>query len=182
MTILLAIPSLVDEHADEVGHHGPELLGLTAEGWVYAAITIFFLLAFFVFKAHRVIAEKLDAQIAETRKELDEAKGIREEAAALLARAKVQQDESAQQATAMIDSAKAEAAAIVAKAEADTTATIARREAMAREKIAAAERNAVAELQARAANASTAAAANLIAKNHDAAADRALADELIAGL
>ena len=180
--MLLAIPSIVDEHAEEAGHHGPELLGLTAEGWVYAAITIFFLLAIFVFKAHRVIAEKLDAQIAETRRELDEARTIREEAAGLLAKAKAQEEESAAHAASMIDNAKHEAEAILARAEADTTDTIARREAMAQEKIAAAERQAVADLRARAAEASTSAAAQLIAQQHDAVADRALADEVIAGL
>ena len=180
--ILFAVPSLVDEHAEEVGNHGPELLGLTAEGWVYAAITIFFLLAIFVFKAHRVIAEKLDAQIAETRKELDEARTIREEAAAMLAEAKAQQEESAAHAAAMIEEAQHEADAMLARAEADTTDLIARREKMAEEKIAAAERTAVADLRAQTARAAAQASRSLIAQNYGAAADRSLVDEVITNL
>ena len=53
---------------------------------------------------------------------------------------------------------------------------------MATDKIAAAERQAIPELKARAADASTAAAAALIAQKHDAAADKALADEVISQL
>jgi F-type H+-transporting ATPase subunit b len=53
---------------------------------------------------------------------------------------------------------------------------------MARDKIGAAERQAVAELRARAADASAAAAATLIADRHDAAADAAMADEVIAAI
>ncbi|MFM2410431.1 MAG: hypothetical protein RL481_1259, partial [Pseudomonadota bacterium] len=69
----------------EAGDHGPELLGLGAEGWVYVSVTLFFLIAIFVFKAHRKIADALDAQIAETRRTLDEALAIRTEAEAVLA-------------------------------------------------------------------------------------------------
>lgn len=82
----------------------------------------------------------------------------------------------------MVEHAKTEAAAIVAKAEVDATAMIARREKMAADKIGAAERAAVDDLRAKAAEAATAAARNLIAKNHSAGADKALVDGAIAGL
>src|SRR3546814_11932660 len=75
----------------EAAEHGAELLGLGAEGWVYVGITIFFLIAIFRFKAHRKVTEALDARIAATRKSLDEAQAIREEAEALLKEAKAQQ-------------------------------------------------------------------------------------------
>ena len=158
------------------------LLGLGPEGWVYAGITIFFVLAIFGAKAHRQILASLDAQIAETRKSLDEAAAIRKEAEALLASAKVQQQASAKDAADMLAHAKHEAEAIVAKAEADTTALIARREKMAEDKIGAAERGAVAELRAKAAEAAATAARGLIASNHDAKADKPLVDAAIAGL
>ena len=74
------------------------------------------------------------------------------------------------------------AAGFVAKAEADATAAIARREKMASDKIAAAERAAIDDLRAQAAKASSAAAAALIADRHDAAADAALADKVIAAI
>ena len=71
---------------------------------------------------------------------------------------------------------------IVAKAKSDAEALIARRGKSAEEKIAAAERNAVAELRARTAEAAAQAARGLIAKNHNASADKALVDQAIAGI
>lgn len=180
MTIFHLLAEAAAEHGGE--HHGPTLLGLDAEGWVYTGITIFFLIAIFGMKAHKKIIAGLDAQIAETRKSLDEAAAIRSEAEALLADAKAKQQASAKDAEALITHARGEAAAIVAKAEADTADLVARREKMAEDKIAAAERVAVEALQARAAKASTVAAAALIAENHDAKADQSLVDEAIAAI
>jgi F-type H+-transporting ATPase subunit b len=162
--------------------HGPTLLGLSAEGWVYVGVTLFFLIAIFGAKAHKQVLGALDAQIAETRRSLDEAASIRVEAETILADAKAQQAASAKDAMALLDHAKDEAAAIVAKAEADTAALVARREKMAQDKIGAAERAAVDGLKARAAAAATGAARQLIAANHNAKADKSLVDEAIAGL
>jgi len=53
---------------------------------------------------------------------------------------------------------------------------------MAEERIAAAEANALAEVRTAAAKAATDAAAKLIADKHDAAADKALVDQAIAGV
>jgi len=57
-----------------------------------------------------------------------------------------------------------------------------RRQRMAEDKIAAAEREAIADVRNRAAIAATAASRKLIAEKHDAEADKALADQLIAGI
>lgn len=160
----------------------PRLLGLDAEGWVYAGITIFFLIAIFGAKAHRQLLAGLDARIADTRKALDEAAALRAEAEAVLGEAKARLAASAKDAAAMLDHAKAEATAIVAKAEADTSEMIARREKMASDKIEAAERGAIADLRAKAAEAATGAARGLIKAKHDAKADKALIDEAIAGI
>ncbi len=168
--------------AAEGAEHEATLLGLGPEGWVYTGITIFFLIAIFGAKAHRQLLGALDAQIAETRKSLDEAKAIREEAEAVLASAKAQQAASAKEAKAIIAHASDEAKAIIAKAEADTSDLVARREKMAEDKIAAAERSAVEELRAKAADAAAAAARGLIAANHDAKADKALVDQAIGSL
>ena len=178
----MALPSVIDESSHVAAEHGPELLGLSAEGWVYASITIFFLLAIFVFKAHRKILEGLDAQIAAKRKALDEAAEIRAEAAALLAEAQERTRASAEEANAIIAGAKEEANALVERAEAETTAMIARRKAMAEQKIAAAERAAVESLRAQAAQAAAAAARDLIRQKHGKADDRKLADEIIASI
>jgi F-type H+-transporting ATPase subunit b len=163
-------------------HHGPKLLGLDAEGWVYTGVTIFILLAFVVGKVHKVIAGALDNQIAETKRTLDEAASVRAEAEALLADAKKQQAASAKDAKALLAHAETEAAALLVKAEADAKEMIARRTQMATDKIAAAERAAVADVRATAANAASAAAASLIASGHDAKADKSIVDATIASL
>lgn len=165
------------------GHgHEPELLGLGAEGWVYVGLTIFLLIAIFVVKAPRLIASGLDARIAETRRELDEARAIRAEAEALLAKARAQQAASAGDAAAILAQAEAEAGDLVAKAEADAADLIARRARMAEDKIAAAERAAVAEVRATAADAAVSAATLMITARHGAAQDKPLVDRTIADL
>lgn len=166
-------------HADD---HGPTLLGLSAEGWVYVSLTIFILLAIFVAKAPKRIAEMLDARIAETRKELDRAYSIRQEAEKLLLEAQTRHAASAGDAESIVKAAEAEAAALLAKAEADATELMARRAKMAEDKIAAAERGAIAEVRAKAADAAAEAARTIIAQRHGADADRALIDRTIAGL
>ena len=162
--------------------HGPTLLGLSAEGWVYVGLTIFILLAIVVAKAPKKITEALDARIAEARRELDRAKAIREEAEALLAQAQARDAASAGDAAAIVAHAEAEAKAMLAKAEADAAELVARRGKMAEDKIGAAERAAIAEVRARAADAAATAAATLIAQGHGAAQDQPLVDRTIAGL
>ncbi|WP_338468077.1 hypothetical protein RXV95_05845 [Novosphingobium sp. ZN18A2] len=167
------------EAAAHVEHHEETLLGLNAEGWVYVGITLFFLVAIFVMKAPRKITEALDAQIAETRKNLDEAAAIRAEAEALLADARRKHEESAKEAEVLMQHAKHEAETLIAKAEADTTELIARREKMAKDKIGAAERAAVEELRGQTAKAAAVAAQGLISESYTADADKAQVDGLI---
>jgi F-type H+-transporting ATPase subunit b len=174
-------PALPVAHTEAVEHQ-PVLLGLDAEGWVYVGLTIFLLIAIFVGKAPKRITDALDQRIADTRRELDEAKALRTEAEALLAEAKSKRAAAEQDAGAIVAQAEEEAAGLVAKAEADAGLLIERRARMAEDKIAAAERAAVAEVRARAASAAAAAAASLISEGHDAAADKALVDQAIGSL
>lgn len=168
--------------ADGTHREGPTLLGLGAEGWVYVGLTIFLLLAIFVAKAPKRVTDVLDGRIAETKRQLDEAKAIRAEAEAQLAEAKARNAASVGDAAAIVAHAEAEAAAMLVKAEADLTDLIARRQTMAEDKIAAAERGAIAEVRALAADAATRAAATILAERHGAEADKALVDRTIAGL
>ena len=180
----MTLITMLSEAAGAIGHEeeGPTLLGLGAEGWVYVGLTIFLLLAIFYAKAPQKIAEALDARIANTRRQLDEAKAIRAEAEALLADAKQRSAASAGDAAAIVAHAEAEAKAMLAKAESDATDLMARRAKMAEDKIGAAERAAIAEVRQRAADAATMAATAIIAQGHDAAADQPLIDRTIAGL
>ena len=164
------------------GEHGPELLGLSAEGWVYVGLTIFILLAIFVAKAPKIITDALDARIAETRRTLDEAKAIRAEAEALLAKAQAQSRASAGDAAAIIGHAEAEAKTLLAQAKTQAADLTARRAKMAEDKIGAAERSAVAEVRATAAAAAAGIAAQIIAQSHNANADKALIDGAISRL
>lgn len=133
-------------------------------------------------KVPAMIAGMLDGKIAQIRKQLDEAKALRAEAAKLLddytAKAKAAEADIAELRT----HAEKEAERIVDKAKADATALIARHKALAEDRISAAERAAVAELRTKAAEAATAAAARLIADRHDAGADKGLVDQAIAGI
>lgn len=170
------------EVASHAGEHGPELLGLNAEGWVYVALSLFILLAFTVGKAWQKIAAGLDARIADTRRTLDEAEALRNEAGLLLADAKKRHQASAGDATKIVEGAQAEAAALVAQAESDAKALIARRERSAKERITVAERQAIADIRATAVSAAATAAAQLIEGKLDASGDTALVDEAISSL
>lgn len=174
---LLLLAAQAAAHAEA---HEPTLLGLNAEDWVYVAITIFLVIAIFVMKAPGKITTALDEQIAQTRKNLDEAAAIRAEADALLADARRKHEESGKEAEVLLQHARHEAETLIAKAEQDTTALIARREKMAQDKIGAAERAAIDELRARTAQAAASAARGLIAENYTAAADKAQVDTVIA--
>jgi len=163
------------------GHSEPGVLGMDSYQWVALAMTV--LLAVFVWKkVPAIITGGLDAKIADIRKALDEAKALRAEAEALRAEYAAKIATSEKDAEAMLTGARVEADAILARAEADSQVILARRQRMAEDKIAAAERAAIAEVKARAVSAATAASRLLIAQRHDGAADRTLADEVIASL
>lgn len=163
------------------GHSEPGVLGLDSYQWVALAMAV--LLAVFVWKkVPGIITGGLDAKIAEIRKALDDAKTLRAEAEALRAEYAAKIAASEKDAEAMLAGAREEAGAILAKAEADSQVMMARRAAMAEDKIAAAERAAIAEVKAKAVTAAAAASKLLIAKAHDGAADKKLADEVIASL
>ena len=164
------------------GEHGPTLLRLSAEGWVYVGVSIFFIIAFFVAKVHKTLIAGLDERIANAKTMLDEAAAVRAEAEALLSKAKAQSDASAGDAEAIIANAQTEAAAMLVKATADTKDLVARRTRMAEDRIGAAERSAVADVRAKAAQVSAATAAHLIAAGHDAKADKSLVDAAISTL
>ena len=173
---------VADAHGGAGQHAEPELLGLAPFQWVSIAMAVLLLIAFLGAKVHKKIAGGLDVKIAAIKSNLEEAKNLRAEAEALRAEYADKVAGAEKDAAAMLDNARHEADAIVAKAEVDTAAMIRRRERMAADKISAAERAAVDELRAQAADASTRAAANIIRERHDEAADRKMADEVIAGL
>lgn len=182
----------VEDHLDHAAsaegmaeeHHAePLLLGVAPPVAVVSSAMIVLLAIVFLYaKAHKSIAGGLDSRIAEIKNQLAEAKKLREEAEALRKEYADKIANAEKDAAAMLDHARTEAGAIVAKAETDATSMIARREKMAEEKIAAAERGVMDELRVRAAQASTAASADIIARNYGADADKALVDQAISSI
>ena len=170
----------------EAGHGGapthvePELFGLAPFQIVSVAMFVLLLIAFFGAKVHKTIAGGLDNKIAAIKDQLDEAKQLRAEAEALRNEYAAKIAGAEKDAEAMLANAQHEADAILEKAEADSKAMVERRKRMAEDKIAAAEREAVEDIRNRAVNAATSASRKLIAEKHDADADKALADQVIA--
>ncbi len=171
-----------EAHGGTELHAEPTLLGLGAEGWVYVGLTIFLLIAVFVARAPQKIAAVLDARIADAKRNLDEAREIRNEAEALLTRAKAQIASGISDAAAILAQAEAEAKTLLADAEAHAAELAVRRAKMAEDKIGAAERAAVAEVRARAASLAATVAGAVIKQSHDARADATLVDLAIARL
>lgn len=191
LDLLLNAPAVLETEAAEayeaeavgetVAHVEPTAFFLEPYQWVSVAMVV--LIAVFIWKkVPGLIAGGLDSKIAAIRAQLEEAKALRAEAEALRDEYQAKIAGAEKDAQAMMDNARREADAIVAKAEADSGAMVERRKKMAEDKIAAAEREAVEEVRATAVLAATRASRKLIAEKHDAGADKALADEVIAAL
>jgi F-type H+-transporting ATPase subunit b len=165
----------------EAPHADPTALGLNATAWVALAMLV--VIAILIWKkVPAAIGRALDKKIAGIREQLDEAAQLRAEAEAIKAEYEAKAAQAGAEAELMLERARHEAENIVAQAHSDSVALVERRTRMAEDKIGAAERAAVGEVRAKAASAAAAAAATLIAQQHDAAADRAMVDQAIAGL
>lgn len=167
-------------HGEPV-HADPSALGLNGTAWVSLAMIAVILLMLWK-KVPSSIGATLDKRIAAIREQLDAASKLRAEAEALKAEYEARAAAATGEAEAIRAGARDEAAAIVTRAQAEAADLIERRGRMAEDKIAAAERAAIAEVRAKAASAAAAAAADLIARHHDAGADKALIDTTISGL
>jgi len=117
-----------------------------------------------------MITGGLDARAARIRKDLDDARTLREDAQALLADYQKKRKEAEAEAGDIVAHARREAAAIVEDAKAKSAETIRRRTAMAELKIAQAERDAVAEVRSAAVDLAVEAARAVIADKGGAAA------------
>jgi len=165
----------------ETNHPDPSVLGLNGTAWVSIAMIVF--LAIVVAKGGlKAVTGGLDRQIADIRRQLDEAAALRIEAEGIRDEYARKLADAEKTAAEMTAHAEAEAEQLVAKARTDADELVGRRARMAEDKIAAAERAALAEVRGRAAEAASRAAAALIRERLDAGADRALVDRAINGL
>ena len=127
-----------------------------------------------------MITAKLDERSVKIKRDLDEARALRDEAQTLLAGFERKQKEVQGQADDIVAAARAESerAAVVAKE--DIRRSMERRLATATEQIAAAEKAAIRQIKDRAVTVAVAAAADVIARNMQAQDADALIDASIA--
>ncbi len=134
-----------------------------AEFWV--AIAFVLMLAIFgYFGVHRTIAAALDNRSARIRKELDDARRLKEEAQSLVAEYRARRQSAEREAQEIIAAAKADAERIAVEAKAKMEDFVARRTKSAENKIAQAETQAVADVRAAAAEAAATAAASVLSQ------------------
>ena len=145
------------------------------------------LIAFLVFvgiliwqKVPAMLGGILDKRAQQIQADLDEAKALRNEAAALLASYDAKQKEVQEQSERIIAAAKEDAQAAAVQAKADLKDSIARRLAGAKDQIASAEAAAIANVRNRAINVAIAAASDVLAKQNTAATAAASVDAAIA--
>jgi F-type H+-transporting ATPase subunit b len=147
----------------------------TPEAWVLIAFVIFIGVMIYI-GVPKLITKSLDDRAGRIKTELDEARKLKEEAAALLAEYQRKRAAAETEAQAIIAGAKDEAVRMAAEAKAKIDEFVARRTKMAEAKIAQAEAQAAADVRAAAADAAVAAAEKILS----AEAKGALAGELIA--
>lgn len=145
------------------------------------------LIAFLVFvgiliwqKVPAMLGGILDKRALQIQADLDEAKALRNEAAALLASYDAKQKEVQEQSERIIAAAKEDAQAAAVQAKADLKDSIARRLAGAKDQIASAEAAAIANVRNQAINVAIAAASDVLAKQNTAATAAASIDAAIA--
>lgn len=153
----------------------------SAEFWVAVSFVIFCGILVY-YKVPGLLAKALDDRAADIRRELDEARRLREEAQSLLNDYEKKHRNAAEEAQAIVDTAQREAQAIAAEMRANLTETLARRTRLAEEKIARAEAQAVDDVRAAAVERAIAAAERILREKAAGANGAALIDQGIQGL
>jgi len=147
--------------------------------WV-AASTVVFVGGVLYSKAHKKIGEMLDARSDEIRKQIEEAKSLRDEAEQMLTDYQRKQRDAEKEAADMIAQAESDAKILTDEAKGDIEALVERRTRAAEDKIAQAEAAAVKEVQAVAVNVAVEAATAVLADTLKGKAGKGLADSAIA--
>jgi F-type H+-transporting ATPase subunit b len=152
-----------------------------AEFWVAVSFVAFFAVLLY-YGVPGLIARALDDRAAAIRKELDEARRLREEAQNLLADYQKKHRNAGQEAEAIIEQARHEAQAYAQETRTALAETLERRTRQAEEKIARAEAQAVDEVRAAAVDMAMAAAEKILREKTTGAGGAALVDESIRNL
>lgn len=176
--VRLALPLiLLAGPAAAAGEYG--LFSLRNTDFVVAIGFVVFIGIVLYFKVPSKLSGMLDDRAAGIRRDLDEARSIREEAQALLAGYERKTREARAQADDIVAGARREAEAAAEQAKADLETSVERRLASAEEQIASAQAAAVREVRDRAVSVATAAAAQVVAAQMGAQRQDALIDQSI---
>jgi F-type H+-transporting ATPase subunit b len=152
-----------------------------AEFWVAVAFVVFVLVLLY-YKVPALIAKVLDERADGIRKELDEARRVREEAQTLLADYQRKHRSVGEEAEAIVAQARHEAKAFAEETRRTLKEQLERRTKLAEEKIARAEGQAIDEVRAAAVDLAIAAAEKILREKATGAAAAALIDQSIRDL
>ena len=153
----------------------------TAEFWVFISFLVFMgLLAYM--KVPAMLGKALDDRADGIRKELDEARRLRQEAQDLLADYQRKQRQAETEAKAIVDQAQREAEALKVEAARSLKEQIERRGRIAEEKIARAEQQAIAEVRTAAIDLATATAEQVLQQRAQGELGQNLVDQAIRDL
>jgi F-type H+-transporting ATPase subunit b len=129
--------------------------------WAFAGLLIFLGIMAYM-KVPAMMGKSLDARADKIRADLDEAKRLRDEAAALLAEYQKKRQQAEADAVEIVNAAKRDAEALAADAKQKSEDFVKRRTAMAEQKIAQAESDAVNAVRASAIDIAVAAAGKIL--------------------
>ena len=152
-----------------------------AEFWVAIAFVVFVLILLY-YKVPALVAKSLDDRSEAIRKELDEARRLREEAQNLLADYQKKHRNVGQEADTILELARDEAEAFAQETRANLKDMLERRTRQAEDKIARAEAQAVDEVRAAAIELAVAAAEKILREKASGAGGVALIDQSIRDL
>jgi F-type H+-transporting ATPase subunit b len=152
-----------------------------AEFWVAVAFVAFLLIVLY-YKVPALIAKMLDERADAIRKEIDEARRLREDAQKLLADYQQKHRTAGQEAEAIVEEARREDEAFAQETRAGLKDSLERRTKQAEDKIARAEAQAVDEVRAAAVELAIAAAEKILREKAAGAGGTALIDQGIRDL
>jgi F-type H+-transporting ATPase subunit b len=152
-----------------------------AEFWVGIAFVVFVLILLY-YQVPKLIAKALDDRSEAIRKELDEARRLREEAQDLLADYKKKHRNVGQEAESILESARREAEAFAHETRTTLKDTLERRTQQAEDKIARAETQAVDDVRAAAIDLALAAAEKIMREKTAGPGGAPLVDQSIRDL
>ncbi len=150
----------------------------TGEFWVFIAFLLFMGLLTYM-KVPALLAKTLDDRADSIKKELDEARQLRQEAQDLLADYQRKQRQAEDEAKAIVEQAQREAMSLKAESERALKEQIERRGRIAEEKIARAEQQAIAEVRSAAVELATATAEQVLKQRAQGDLGQSLVDHAI---